>query len=340
MKKILVAGAGGYVGSVMCREFLKSGYHIVALDRYFFGLEKLADLNEKNLTIIRDDIRYFDEDVLKDVDVVIDLAGLSNDATSEIDPAFTKAINCDGSTRLATLAKKNGVKHYLYSSSASVYGFSNIRYLSETDKLNPLTEYSKSKVAVEKNLMALYDHNFNVTILRNSTIYGLSPRMRFDLAVNIMAMRGCTEGIIYIMGDGMQWRPFVHVKDVVAAFRLCMENPEAASGQIFNVGSNEQNYAIGDLAMYISDLLEDTKTIHIPDNQDCRSYSLDFSKINNVLGYTTRYTVKDGVLEIKEALKKGVITFDDPTTHTLNWYKTLLYWETKMNNLKVKDKIL
>jgi nucleoside-diphosphate-sugar epimerase len=340
MKKILVAGAGGYVGTVLCHEFQKKGYAVIALDRYFFGLEKMAHLNNKNITIIRDDIRYFDEEILKGVDVIIDLAGLSNDATSEINPTFTKEINCGGSTRLATLAKKHKVKHYLYSSSASVYGYSDIRYLAETDKLNPLTEYSKSKVLVEKKLLELYDKNFNITILRNSTIYGLSPRMRFDLAVNIMAMRGCREGIIYIMGDGLQWRPFVHVKDVAAAFIICMEKPEAASGEIFNVGSHEQNYSIGDLAKYISGFIEGSKTIHIPDNQDCRSYSLDFSKITKKLGFHVKHTVRDGVKEIQEALKKGFMSFDDPTTHTLNWYKTLLYWESKINGLKLNDKIL
>jgi len=340
MKKVLVTGAGGYVGTILCQELLKKKYSVVALDRYFFGIEKMGHLTGKNITIIRDDIRSFNEKILKGIDVIIDLAGLSNDATSEINPAYTKEINCDGSMRLATLAKKHKIKHYLYSSSASVYGFNNIRYLSEADQLNPLTEYSKSKVLVEKKLLELYDDHFNITILRNSTIYGLSPRMRFDLAVNIMAMRGCKEGIIYIMGDGSQWRPFVHVKDVAAAFIMCIEKPDAASGEIFNVGSNDQNYSIGNLAKYVSSIIEGSKTIHIPDNPDFRSYSLDFSKINKKLGFHTKYTVKDGVKEIQEALQRGLVTYDDPTTHTLKWYQTLLYWENKINDLKLNNKIL
>lgn len=339
MSKVLVAGAGGYVGAILVEYLLNSGYNVLALDRYYFGLDKLEHLVNKNLNIIKDDIRYFDEKILKDVDVVIDLAGLSNDATSEINPNYTKEINCDGSIRLANLSKKYKVKHYIYSSSASVYGFSDKKFLKETDKLNPLTEYAKSKVAVENELNKLFDSNFNVTILRNSTIYGLSPRMRFDLAVNIMSMRGAKEGIIYVMGDGLQWRPFVHVRDVVRAFMMCLENPDDCKGEVFNVGSKEQNFSIKNLAEYISIHIPKSKVIYIPDNPDHRSYSLNFDKISKKLGFKTIHTIEEGVKEIVEALNSG-LNHEDPTFHTLKWYQSLLYWESLLKDVKLYDKIL
>jgi nucleoside-diphosphate-sugar epimerase len=339
MSKVLVSGAGGYVGTILVEYLLKSGHKVVALDRYFFGLDKIEHLICENLKILKDDIRFFNEKILSDIDVVIDLAGLSNDATSEINPVFTKEINCDGSIRLATLSKKHKIKHYIYSSSASVYGFSEKKFLKETDKLNPLTEYAKSKFLVEKKLNELFDKNFNITILRNSTIYGLSPRMRFDLAVNIMSMRGFKEGIIYIMGDGLQWRPFVHVRDVVRAFTMCMDNPDDCRGETFNVGSNEQNYSIRNLAEYISQHIPNSKVIYIPDNPDHRSYSLNFDKINKKLGYKTIHNIKEGVNEIVQALNSG-LDHNDPTFHTLKWYQNLINWESKLNDLKIYDRIL
>lgn len=337
--KVLVAGAGGYVGAILCKDLLDLNISVVALDRFFFGTDKLEHLSGKNIEIVREDIRYFDEKILEGIDAVIDLAGLSNDATSEINPIFTKEINCDGSIRLATLSKKKGVKHYIYSSSASVYGFSSKKFLLETDKLNPLTEYAKSKLSVEKELQRLYSDRFNITILRNSTIYGFSPRMRFDLAVNIMSMRGFKEGIVYVMGDGMQWRPFVHVKDVCRAFTMCLQNPEKCSGEIFNVGSNDQNYSIKTLAEYVSSIIPGSKVIYIPDNPDHRSYSLNFDKIGSKLGYRTIFGVSDGVKEIVNALKSGEISHEDPTTHTLKWYQTLIHWNSKIEEIRLNGKI-
>lgn len=339
MKTALVTGAGGYIGCIMCEELLKQNYHVISLDRFFFGLDKIDHIKSENLTVVQDDIRYIDEKLLVDVDVVIDLAGLSNDATAEIDPAFTKEINCDGAIRLAKLAKKHKVKQYIYSSSASVYGAGGKKALKETDTLNPLTDYAKSKVAVEDALKELQDDKFNITLLRNSTVYGLSQRMRFDLAVNIMTYKAWKEGIIYIMGDGEQWRPFVHVRDVVKAFLLSIGN-EQAYGETFNVGSNEQNYTVKDLAESISRYTKGTQITYIPNDPDHRTYNVNFDKISNALGFRPSFTIKDGVLEIEQALIDGTLTDNDPTYHTLKWYQTLIKYNEIIDGVKKYDKIL
>lgn len=342
MKKIIVTGAGGYVGVPLCEELLKRGYQVIALDRYFFGIDKMNGISDnKNLEIVKDDLRYCDVAIFKGVYAVLDLAGLSNDATAEIDPELTKAINYRGSERFAREAKKQGVERYVYSSSASVYGAGTKQSLSEGDPLFPQTEYAKSKVAIEKILMELKDENFHPTMLRNATIFGLAPRMRFDLAVNIMTMRAWKERVIYVMGGGEQWRPFVHVSDVVKAFILSLESPlEKVDGEIFNVGSSDLNYQIKQLAQFVVDIIPNV-TIHtIPDDADRRTYNLSFEKIKRVLGFEVSVQIHEGVVEIKQALEKGIINADDPTTHTLQWYKSLLTWSKRVKELSYNGEII
>jgi nucleoside-diphosphate-sugar epimerase len=342
MKKIIVTGAGGYVGVPLCEELLKRGYQVIALDRYFFGIDKMNGIHgNKNLEIVKDDLRYCDVAIFKGVYAVLDLAGLSNDATAEIDPELTKAINYRGSERFAREAKKQGVERYVYSSSASVYGAGTKQSLSEADALFPQTEYAKSKVAIEKVLMELKDDNFHPVMLRNATIFGLAPRMRFDLAVNIMTMRAWKDRVIYVMGGGEQWRPFVHVRDVVQAFILSLEAPlEKVDGEVFNVGSSDLNYQIKQLAQFVVDVIPNVQIHYIPDDPDKRTYNLNFDKIRNVLGYKTSVQVHEGIVEIKQALEKGIISPDDQTTYTLQWYKSLITWAERINALSYKGQII
>ncbi len=342
MKKILVTGAGGYVGVPLCRRLLKKGYQVIGLDRFFFGLDKIKEIKDNaNFTVLKDDLRYVDTSFLKDVDAVIDLAGLSNDASGEINPTLTNDINYKGAARIANDAKKYGVKRYIYSSSASVYGAGIKKALTEEDPLAPLTEYAKSKVAMEEELKKLQDKTFHTTILRNSTIYGLAERMRFDLAINIMTMRAWKDRIIYIMGGGNQWRPFVHVRDVNKAFITCLEAPERkVSGEIFNVGSNEQNYQIKQLAQFVVDVVPNVEVHKIPDDPDKRNYNLNFDKITSELGYHVDVRVHEGIVEIKQALEKNIIDAEDPTCFTLQWYKSLLEWNQRIKDISYKGNIL
>ncbi len=342
MKKIIVTGAGGYVGIPTCQSLLAKNYQVIALDRYFFGQDKLASINQHpHLTILKDDIRYCSPDIFKGVHAVIDLAGLSNDASAEINPALTVSINYKGSERFAREAKKSGVERYIYASSASVYGAGSKEALKETDPLAPQTEYAKSKVAIEHVLTEIKDDSFSPTMLRNATIFGLAPRMRFDLAINIMTMRAWKERVVYIMGGGEQWRPFVHVNDVVSALVLILESPKSkVHGEIFNVGSSELNYQIKQLAQFVVDVIPNVKIHTIPDDPDKRTYNVSFDKIQRVLDYKTKVHVHEGIVEIKQALEKGILNPDDPTCYTLQWYKSLLTWDSRIKELSYNGTIV
>ena len=342
MKRILVTGAGGYIGIPLCEHLLKTGYNVLALDRFFFGLNKLDKLRrEPGLEILQEDIRDVDPAMLGDVDAVVDLAGLSNDATAEIDPMLTTDINYTGAVRLARAAKERGVGRYIYSSSASVYGSGHKVGLTETDELYPLTEYARSKAEVESSILPLADRDFEVVILRNATVYGLAPRMRFDLVINIMTMRAWKDRVIYIMGGGEQWRPLVHVQDVVEAFRLALEAPaEKVNGEIFNVGSDDQNYQVQQLVRFVVDVVPNVTVHKIPDDPDKRSYNVNFAKIREVLNFEPYRRVHEGIVEIKQGLERGVVDPSDSTCFTLQWYKSLIEWSARIQELTYKGAVL
>ncbi|MGA8610327.1 MAG: SDR family oxidoreductase, partial [Xanthobacteraceae bacterium] len=322
MKRILVTGAGGYIGIPLCGELLRRGYHVIALDRYFFGEDKLGDLRlNKNISVVVQDIRYFDTKLLEGIDSVVDLAGLSNDLSSDIEPSLTRAINAEGGVRVAKAAKAMGVRRYVYSSSASVYGQGLKTHLIESDECRPQTLYAKSKLYVEKQLEELNGSGFEPVIFRNATIFGLAPRMRFDLAINIMTLRAWKERVIYVMGGGEQWRPFIHVNDVVDVFVRGVEaEAEIVAGETFNVGDESMNYQVRQLAQFVLDVIPNVEVHNIPDDPDKRTYNLSFSKIKQRLGFEAKTKVHEGIVEIKQALERGFVDGDDPTSYTLQWY--------------------
>ena len=198
-KTILVTGGAGYVGSILIPSLLKNNYCVKCLDRFFFGDEYLLSLKNDNLELIYDDIRWFDGKILDDVDVVLDLAALSNDPVGELNPKKTFEINHLGRSRVANLSKEHGVSKYILASSASVYGQQN-SVADETAIVNPLTAYSKANRMAEIDTLKLNDENFSTTVLRFSSIYGISPRMRFDLAVNSIVLDLFNSGKIIIYG--------------------------------------------------------------------------------------------------------------------------------------------
>lgn len=342
MKRVFVSGAGGYVGIPLCRELARRGHQVTALDRYFFGVDKMGDLaTNPAVSILVQDIRNVDASMLRGFDAVIDLAGLSNDASSDIDPSLTRQINHDGGARLARVAKEAGIRRYVYSSSASVYGHGLKTNLIESDECRPQTLYAESKLHVEKALNALASPDFEPVIFRNATIFGLAPRMRFDLAVNIMTLRAWKERVIYVMGGGEQWRPFVHVNDVVDVLVMGLEaESELVAGETFNVGDEGMNYQIKQLAQFVLEVIPNVVVHNIPDDADKRTYNLSFGKIRQRLGFTAKTKVHEGIVEIKQALARGAVAGDDPTCYTLQWYKALIDWEKRIKSLSLDGKLM
>jgi len=325
MKTVLITGAGGYIGCRLVDYLQNKGYKIKALDRFFFGKERLQSiLKNSQAEVIEEDIRFFDLEIFKDVDVVIDLAALSNDPAGELDPVKTWSINYLGRFRVATLAKFMGVKRYIFPSSCSVYGFQE-DVVSETSPVNPLTTYAKANYKAEVDIKRLADKNYCVVILRFATVYGYSPRMRFDLAINGMVRGFFKNGKIPILRDGTQYRPFVHVMDVCRAIHLAMEaDDEKVNGEVFNVGSNEQNVQIFELAQRVASAIGVEFNYEWYGFPDHRSYRVNFNKIKEVLNFYPEYTIEDGAREVYEALKSGKLDPDDPATITVEWYKRLI----------------
>jgi nucleoside-diphosphate-sugar epimerase len=222
-----------------------------------------------------------------------------------------------------------------------VYGAGGNLGLSENDDVRPLTEYARSKLSVEKAILPMSDGQFEVVVLRNATVYGLAPRMRFDLVINIMTMRAWKDRVIYIMGGGEQWRPLVHLGDVVEAFMLALESSaDKVNGQIFNVGSTDQNYQVQQLVHSIIDVIPNVTIHRIPDDPDKRSYNLSFEKIRETLNFQPSRRIHEGIVEIKQALERGVVNSNDPTCFTLQWYKSIIEWTNRIRYLTYKDSVL
>jgi len=338
---ILVTGGAGYIGSVLIERLLERGHKVRCLDRFFFGKETVEHVaNNPNFTSIKDDVRWFNPKILEDVDAFIDMASLSNDPTGELDPSKTLDINYLGRGRCAKLAKKYGVQKYVLASSCSVYGFQE-GMLSEEAEPNPLTTYAEANILAEKEIIPLANSDFCVTVLRQATVYGLSYRMRFDLAINGMTYGVYESRELPVMRDGKQWRPFVHVKDTSDAFITVIENEdeEKVNGEIFNVGSNEQNITIYELAKKVIENTNPEAKLKWYGDQDRRSYKVNFTKIAKILNYKPRHTIEEGVKEIYNALENGEIKKTKKTI-TLDWYKYLLDAFNISKEVSLKDTIL
>jgi nucleoside-diphosphate-sugar epimerase len=337
--RILVTGAGGYIGSVLSEMLTSAGYDVICLDRFYFGEDILSPISGK-VRIVKDDIRTFHPSLLKGVDAVLDLASLSNDPTGELDPAKTFEINYKGRVRVAQLSKKYGVKRYILASTCSVYGASD-SIADESSPLNPLTTYAKANTLAEKEVLTLGDDEFTVTALRQATVYGLSRRMRFDLAINGMILALYKTKKVKIMRDGTQWRPFVHVRDTSRAFMKVLESErELVNRQIFNVGSNEQNYRIFELAKMISESLKIPFDYEWYGSPDTRNYRVSFDKARNELGFIPSYTPREASIEIWNALQDGRLDPDDPRWITVNWYKRLLDMHRLIKKVELNGEIL
>jgi nucleoside-diphosphate-sugar epimerase len=322
--KVLITGGAGYIGSVLTERLLDRGYDVVCLDRLVFGDEGVRKyIGAKNFKLIVDDTRTFDPGILDGIDVVVDLAAISQpDPSGLLGKELFHSINYEGPLRVASLSKRRGVKRYVFASTCSVYGFQE-GLISEGSPTNPLEEYARTKLVAEKELRSLCSNEFCVTVLRFATAYGLSDKMRFDLVVNGMTLSLYKTGAIKVMRPGTQVRPVVHVVDVARAIVAVMEAEEGkVRGEVFNVGSNEQNYQVRELAELIGESIGKPFNIEWYGEPDTRSYRVDFTKIKKQLGFEALYTPREGSREVYEALESGRIA-DTPEANVIRWWKSL-----------------
>lgn len=322
--RVLVTGAGGYIGTILVPMLLSDGFKVRAVDRFFFGRDLLAD--HEALEVVRDDARLLRPEHFAGVDAVIDLVAISNDPSGELFQQATWEINHQARARTAKLAKAAGARRYVLPSSCSIYGFQEGDTVAdETSATNPLTTYARANLKAEEEVLPLADDRFCVVVLRQATVFGLSPRMRFDLAINGMTYGAWKTGRLPLMRDGQQWRPMVHVKDVAGANRFMLEAPaDKVNGRLFNVGSRENVYQIGPLGQIVADLVPRAVEIEWYGDTDNRSYRVSFERIEG-LGWKATRTAADGVSEICDALAAGR-TDRTTKTITLDWYKQLAEW--------------
>ena len=340
MSKIMVTGAGGYIGSQLVQDLVAKGHSVTAVDRFFFGREPLKEFwNNQNVFMLQKDIRDLNEKDFQNHDAVCDLACLSNDPAGEINPELTYQINRDGRIHVAEVAKKSGIKKYIISSSCSVYGTGGEQFLNEESKTNPISVYAKSTLEAEQHNLSLSDNNFSVTALRNATVFGLSKRMRFDLVVNLMTLSAFEKSRIIVMGGGKQWRPLVHVSDVSRAFNLVLDSDNSkTNSEVFNVGLN--NFQIRDLAYLVKDQFPKNVEIEIaPDDEDKRDYNVDFTKISNSIGFKASVSVEQGIKEIYKALDSNSVDTSLKTV-TVKWYKHIIETKKFLSEIELNGRLL
>jgi nucleoside-diphosphate-sugar epimerase len=310
--RVLLTGSEGYIGTILAPYLLAHGHDVVGVDTGFHKVGWLYNGVDRAPSWRSADIRTLTVEDLRGFDAVVHLAELSNDPVGQLNPNITFEINHLGSVRLATLAREAGVERFIYMSSCSVYGAAGDAFSTEHSEVQPLTAYAQCKVLVERDVTPLANDNFSPTFLRNATAFGASPRMRFDLVVNDLAGHAWTEKVIRMDSDGRPWRPFVHILDISRAIECVLSAPrDIIHAEIFNVGSNAQNYQIRDIAATISETFPGCR-LEIGDSTgDNRNYKANFDKIHERLpGFETRYDVARGARQLLEVFQAVDMTTD------------------------------
>lgn len=300
---VLVTGDRGYIGSVLVPLLLENNFKVTGFDTEFFKTE-ISGPSYKKIT---KDIRKISEEDLDGIDAIVHLSALSNDPMGEIDPSLTSEINYKSSVRLAKLAKEVGVKRFLFSSSCSIYGIAKSGIVDEGSAVNPLTAYAKSKVDTEQELIKLSDQNFCVGLLRNSTVYGFSPRFRNDLVVNNLVTTALAFGEIRIMSDGTPWRPLIDVRDLSKIFlEFLKAEPGKINSKIINIGFDENNFQVKDIVSIIQKYVPNCKVVYTGEHgKDTRSYKVSFKKFRSIFSQIQQeWTLDKSVEDMVKNLRK------------------------------------
>jgi nucleoside-diphosphate-sugar epimerase len=307
-RAVLVVGGAGYIGSALLPKLLAEGYRVRVLDLFLYGTGPIAPvLDHPQLEIVRADFRRVDALVaaMQGVDHLVHLGGIVGDPACAIDEDLTIDVNLAATRLIGEVAKGNGIKHFVFASTCSVYGAGD-EVLTENSTLNPLSLYARSKAASERLLLDMADDRFTPIIVRFGTIYGLSGRTRFDLVVNLLAAKAVFEGRITVFG-GDQWRPFLHVDDAALAVAQLLCLPPGRGAEIFNVGSNAENYTIAQVGQIVKRIVPEAELIIEAAGHDRRDYRVNFTKIQMMIGFRPQWTVEDGVRQVVTAIRAGEI---------------------------------
>ena len=307
IETVLVTGGAGYVGAVLVPKLLHAGYFVKVIDLFLYGDHVLDSVKDHpNLEQIRGDIRDFKllRRIIPGCDSIIHLACISNDPSFELNPDLGKSINYDSFIPLVDIAKDNGVSRFIYASSSSVYGVKEERNVTENLALEPLTDYSKYKALCEEILLQKRTDDFNTLILRPATVCGYSPRMRFDLTVNILTNHAVNKGKITVFG-GAQMRPNIHIEDMTDVYIKSLQwSDNDIDGKIYNVGYH--NHSVRDIADIVRDVVGDNVEITTQTTDDERSYHISSEKIKEDLNFESQHTLVDAVNDLLNAFRKGL----------------------------------
>jgi nucleoside-diphosphate-sugar epimerase len=331
MKKVLVVGGAGYVGCVLVEELLAKGYSVRILDRLFFGREPASEFLDR-VELVVEDMRDFDESHAEDCSAVINIGGLSNDPTAEFNPEANEELNTHASIRVAEVAKKAGVRRMIFASTCSIYDRGvgeEVRdiLLDEEADVDPRAAYATSKLAAEQAILAMADADFSPVSFRKGTIFGFSPRMRYDLVVNSFVKDALSTGKMSVHYGGAMWRPLIDIKDVARAYVTALEcDQELIAGQIFNLTGG--NFRISELGLRVQTALRDLG-VHAELDVDysyrlVRSYRVSGEKILRVLGFQPRVTVEESVEHmVHEIDRLGYRDFSHPRYYNIEWMRLL-----------------